>query len=63
VALDATGDQRGALASFRRAQSLADDATSRQRATRLIATLRASAPDSLRALFERDSVEHAPRRR
>lgn len=66
VALDASGDKRGALAEFRRAEALSaegPDAAGRARARRLVATLRAGAPDSLRALFAADSIEHETARR
>jgi len=59
VALDASGEKRGALAALRRAESLYADDSGRARARKLVATLRAGAPDSLRALFAADSVEHA----
>ena len=63
VALDAAGDKRGALAELRRGEALAADAESRARARSLIATLRAGAPDSLRAVFAADSAANeAPRR-
>src|SRR5262249_52780941 len=58
VALDASGDKRGALDALRRAEALATDEAGKARARQLIATLRAGAPDSLRTLFAADSVEH-----
>jgi tetratricopeptide (TPR) repeat protein len=58
VALDATGDKRGALSELRRAQVLAADAAGRARAQSLVVTLRAGAPDSLRALFAADSSRY-----
>ena len=58
VALDATGDKRGALSELRRAEVLAADAAGRARAQQLVVTLRAGAPDSLRALFAADSVKY-----
>jgi tetratricopeptide (TPR) repeat protein len=63
VALDAAGDKRGALAELRRAETLAADDENRARARSLIATLRAGAPDSLRAVFAADSAAHAAPRR
>ena len=62
VALDAAGDKRGALAALRRAEGLATDEAGQVRARQLVATLRAGAPDSLRAMFAADSVEHEQRR-
>jgi tetratricopeptide (TPR) repeat protein len=58
VALDAAGDKRGALAELRRAEVLAADEAGRARARQLVVTLRAGAPDSLRALFAADSVKY-----
>ena len=63
VALDASGDKRAALAELRRAEALSGDEAGRARARQLVATLRAGAPDSLRALFAADSVKYeAPRK-
>lgn len=59
VALSATGRTREALAALRRAESLFRTPAGRERAAGLVAALRRSAPDSLRALFETDSLEHA----
>ncbi len=56
LALAATGDRRGALTEMRSAQSVEPDAGKRGRIESLVASLRASAPDSLRALFAEDSV-------
>jgi len=58
VALDAADDKRGALAALRRAEALAADDAGRARAQQLVVTLRSGVPDSLRALFAADSVEH-----
>jgi len=63
VALDATGDKRGALSALRRAMVLAADDAGRVRAQQLVVTLRAGAPDSLRALFAADSVKYEGARR
>lgn len=63
VALDASGDKRGALAALRHAETLFPDEPGRARARSLLATLRAGAPDSLRALFAADSLEHEGARR
>jgi tetratricopeptide (TPR) repeat protein len=63
VALDAAGQKRGALMALRRAESLYADDPGRARAQKLVATLRAGAPDSLRALFAADSLEHEAARR
>lgn len=59
VALDASGRKREALAALRRAEKLFGSDRGRGRARQLIAALRASAPDSLRAHFEADSASHA----
>jgi tetratricopeptide (TPR) repeat protein len=59
VALDAAGDKRQALAELRNAELLYADEADRERARQLVATLRAGAPDSLRALFAADSAAHA----
>lgn len=57
MVLRGRGDTRGAMAAMRRAERLfKDDPPERDRATRTIAALRASASDSLRALFAADSV-------
>lgn len=58
MALQGAGDTRAALAEIRRAESLARDETTRGRARALVASMRAAAPDSLRGLFEADSVRH-----
>ena len=61
MALEAQGRLREAALELRRAESLARDRESRERARRLIATLNLEAPDSLRALFEADSAALAKR--
>jgi len=63
VALDASGDKRGALSTLRYAESLYPEGPGRARARSLVGTLRAGAPDSLRALFMADSLEHESARR
>ena len=65
MALEAQGRLREAALELRRAESLARDREGREHARRLLATLDAEAPDSLRALFEADSaalVERGTRR-
>lgn len=58
------GDTRGALVALRRAEVLfRDNPTERERVDRTIAALRASAPDSLHAVFVADSVAAEQRRR
>jgi hypothetical protein len=62
MALAGHGQQREAVRYLREAQALfGTDATEVRRAEDLIAVLRSVAPDSLRALFQADSVAH-PRR-
>ena len=61
MALEAQGRLREAAQELRRAESLARDRESGERARRLIATLNVQAPDSLRALFAADSVALAER--
>ena len=56
MALEAQGRLREAALELRRAESLARDGQGRERARRLIATLNAGAPDSLRARFAADSA-------
>jgi tetratricopeptide (TPR) repeat protein len=56
MALEAQGRLREAALELRRAESLVRDREGRERVRRLIATLNAEAPDSLRALFEAESV-------
>ena len=54
------GRSREALLELRRAQRMFHDQPAEaRRAARLIARLRASAPDSLRGLFRSDSLAHA----
>ena len=54
------GDTRGALAELRRAEKLFRGSVSEQeRVRKTIAAMRASAPDSLRALFAADSAASA----
>jgi tetratricopeptide (TPR) repeat protein len=56
------GESRAALAELRRAEALfKKEPGEQERARRLIGALRASAPDSLRALFTADSVAAARR--
>jgi hypothetical protein len=58
------GDTRGALVALRRAEALFwDNPTERERVDRTIAAMRASAPDSLQALFAADSIAAEQRRR
>ncbi|HKQ58420.1 MAG TPA: hypothetical protein VJY35_11185, partial [Candidatus Eisenbacteria bacterium] len=61
----AGGDTRGALAALRRAATLYEqNPAERERVLKTIAAMRASAPDSLRALFAADSAAaSAPGRR
>ncbi len=56
MALESSGNTRGALAELHRAEAMSADRASKTRVQQLIAALRASAPDSLRALFEADSA-------
>jgi tetratricopeptide (TPR) repeat protein len=63
VALDASGDKRGALSELRFGQAVATDQGCFERAQQLIVTLRAGAPDSLRAMFAADSVKNEGGRR
>jgi tetratricopeptide (TPR) repeat protein len=56
MALEAQGRLREAALELHRAESLARDREGRERARQLIATLNVEAPDSLRTLFESDSV-------
>ncbi|MEK7331397.1 MAG: tetratricopeptide repeat protein [Candidatus Eisenbacteria bacterium] len=60
MVLRGRGDTRGALAELRRAEKLfRGNADEQERVRKIIAALRASAPDSLRALFAADSVAAA----
>ncbi len=61
MALEAQGRSREAALELHRAESLARDREGRERARRLLGTLVAEAPDSLRALFVADSVAQAKR--
>ncbi len=58
MALSSAGLTREALVELRRADALAAGAAERGRAAALIAALRREAPDSLRALFDADSLAH-----
>jgi len=63
LVLRGRGDTRGALAALRNAEAMfQDNPTERERVDRTIAAMRASAPDSLRALFAADSVAAGKRR-
>jgi tetratricopeptide (TPR) repeat protein len=60
MVLRGRGDTRGALAQLRRAEILfRGNADEQERVRKIIAALRASAPDSLRPLFTADSVAAA----
>lgn len=61
MALGGAGEYRAALGEMRRAEELLRGDEDRARARGAIAVLRARAPDSLRALFEQDSIAHATR--
>ena len=57
LVLRGRGDTRGALAELRRAEMLfRGDAREQERVRRVIAAMRSSAPDSLRAMFAADSA-------
>jgi len=58
IALGASGDARGGLGEMRRAESMFRDAAGRSRVRAAIAAARRGAPDSLRALYEADSLAH-----
>ena len=58
MALEASGETRAALFELREAESLYDGAGDKDRIRRLISAMRAAAADSLKALFEADSVSH-----
>jgi tetratricopeptide (TPR) repeat protein len=58
MALHESGNERASLAELRRAQDLLSQAGQRARVGGLIATMRAQAPDSLRAVFAADSVAY-----
>jgi tetratricopeptide (TPR) repeat protein len=61
LALDAAGRTRAALAELRTAGRGFTDPAGRARVDRIVATMRASAPDSLRELFRADSLQHPVR--
>ena len=64
MVLRGRGDTRGAVTALRQAEVLfKDDARERDRATKTIAALHASASDSLRALFAADSAAAVKHRR
>lgn len=58
MALDAAGDVPGMLAELRRAEPLLRQPEQRDRLRATIASLRAKAPDSLRAVYAADSLAH-----
>lgn len=58
LALEATGDVAGMLGELRRAEDLLRTPDQRARLAATIASLRAKAPDSLRAAFAADSLAH-----
>ncbi len=58
MALHAAHDVKGGLEEVRKAESLFRSRADRERVRALIASLRAGAPDSLRALFVADSLAH-----
>jgi tetratricopeptide (TPR) repeat protein len=61
MAHEAAGDSRAALIELRTAQAMMGPGAGRDQVAALIATMRAGAPDSLRALFDADSVQHEAR--
>ena len=63
MALHESGSERAALAELRRAEALFVRAESSGRVGALIRSLRAGAPDSLRAMFAADSVANEANRR
>jgi tetratricopeptide (TPR) repeat protein len=63
MALASAGRTRESLTELRRARQLAATPDERQEADALIANLRSSAPDSLRTVFEADSLANLPRPR
>ncbi len=64
VVLRSRGDTRGALAELRRAETLfRGNAAEQERVRKTIAAMRAAAPDSLRGLFDADSVAAGAARR
>jgi tetratricopeptide (TPR) repeat protein len=63
MVLRGRGDTRGALEALRKAETLfLNHPGERERAAKTIAAMRASAPDSLRAMFAADSVAAGNRR-
>jgi len=58
MALESSGATRAALGELRKAEALFRTPPEKARARQLIAALRASAADSLRALFDADSARH-----
>jgi tetratricopeptide (TPR) repeat protein len=59
LALEASGATRAALAEVRKAEERFKTPADKERARELVAVLRASAADSLKALFAADSIGHA----
>lgn len=59
LALASYGDTRESVAELRRAETLFGTPRDRKRVRQLVASMRATAPDSLRAMFAADSVAHA----
>ena len=58
MALQASGDTRAALAEMRKAETLYKQPRDCERVRQLIAAMRVSAADSLRGMFESDSLAH-----
>ena len=58
MALRSSGDWRGALAAMRQAERQFRAPDDKARARALIGSMRSQAPDSLRAMFEADSIAH-----
>lgn len=61
LALEAYGSTRDALGEMRRAEAMFHSSRDSARARTLIATMRRAAPDSLRAMFDADSLAHPSR--
>ena len=61
MALEATDDVPGMLQELRKAEELLKQPEQRDRLAATIASLRAKAPDSLRAVYSADSLAHAKR--
>lgn len=61
MALESSGDVAGMLQELRRAEELLKQPEQRDRLAATISSLRANAPDSLRAVFAADSVAHPKR--